>query len=208
MITRASAGRTALQRHAAFLQAIDEALRHCQRLHESCSTITGVCPRRDRRHARVDVADHDRREAEDISSHSISLGLAISARPIATICCCPPDRESLGWWRCSARTGTARKGAAATRGPGRPSSPPIKRFSSTEERAETAAALPAPARCRAPPLVAGPAADRAPSRITASGRAGEQHRRCISTTSLSRRHWPHQRHASPAATRNETPNSA
>src|SRR4051812_37549652 len=68
------------------------------------------------------------------SSTSKSLGADISARAMASICCCPPDIEPASWRRRSASTGKASKQKArlrliSVRASGR--NAPSSRFSST-----------------------------------------------------------------------------
>ena len=74
----------------------------------SCSTRITEAPRAvivgERR---VDVADHHRREAEADLVAEQQRGLDISARPIATICCWPPDSAVPGLVRRSARIGNS-----------------------------------------------------------------------------------------------------
>src|SRR6187401_773426 len=66
-----------------------------------------------------------------ISSHSSNLGLDINARPIAAICCWPPESAGAGRFRRSARTGNSSYTRANVHGPARRDWPPINRFSST-----------------------------------------------------------------------------
>ena len=77
-----------------------------------------------------------------ISSHSSSRGLDISARPIATICCWPPDSEVLGL---VAPLRQHREKLVDTRcsvhGPGRPSWPPMSEVLLDRERGKQPAAF-------------------------------------------------------------------
>ena len=80
------------QRHASFLQAID-AVGDRER---PADVLLDDRPRRvpfvaNRGQRRVDVVDDDRREAEADLVAQQDRGLDISARPIATICCWPPE---------------------------------------------------------------------------------------------------------------------
>ena len=76
----------------------------------------------------------------DGSSSSSSRGLAISARPIASICCSPPDSRPARWARRSRRTREqlvdARSSRAARRRRRARAKPPARRFSSTVSRAK------------------------------------------------------------------------
>ena len=56
-----------------------------------------------------DPLDEDRREPSDGSSSSSSLGRAISARPIAHICCSPPDIVPAFWRSRSCKRGNRSK---------------------------------------------------------------------------------------------------
>ena len=66
----------------------------------------------------------------DGSSTSSSTGSLISARPMARLACCPPDRVPASARRLSARTGKLRIGALESAGPTRPVAPAAR------ERAE------------------------------------------------------------------------
>ena len=67
------------------------------------------------------------------SSHKSTEGLDISARPMATICCWPPESDVEGWCRRSARTGNKLKIRSMSQKP-LPfrACAPIIRFSSTD----------------------------------------------------------------------------
>ena len=64
-----------------------------------------------RRQRVVDLLDHDRRQAQATARRTAArCGLPISARPIATICCWPPDSAVAGLRALLARgSGTARR---------------------------------------------------------------------------------------------------
>ena len=83
--------------------------------HRSCRS------RHDRRHSGVDLADHDQARGRARARRTAAAsGLLISARPIATICCWPPDSAVAG---CAARSprgsGTARTAACSFQRPRR-----------------------------------------------------------------------------------------
>ena len=62
--------------------------------------------------------DDDRRDAEEGSSSSRSLGRDISARPIATICCWPPESWPAGCRAFSSQHGKQRVAAFDALGDG------------------------------------------------------------------------------------------
>ena len=74
----------------------------------------------------------------DGSSSSSSFGLAISARPMASICCSPPESSAPRWELRSSRTREqlvdARPGPAPWRALSLLPMPPARRFSSTVSR--------------------------------------------------------------------------
>ena len=69
------------------------------------------------------------------SSSSSSCGRAMSARAMATICCCPPDRLPAGAWRFSTRAGKRSYARSSSRavpaGSRRCTNAPRRRFFST-----------------------------------------------------------------------------
>ena len=121
------------ERDPAFLEAID-AVGDGQRLGDV------LLDDDDRRARSLDARAAPRRcrrmtigaRPSEISSHSRRRGFDISARPIATICCCPPDSAVRGTVRRSLEDGKELVDGVEIPGPGalRPSAP-IGRFSST-----------------------------------------------------------------------------
>ena len=84
--------RAPCERHAALHASNRRGRRPASACTMSCSTTTTPCPRALIVGKRgVDVADHDGARPRLISSQSRRRGLDISARPIATICCWPPE---------------------------------------------------------------------------------------------------------------------
>src|SRR5262245_56500464 len=143
-----------------------------------------------------------------ISSHRRSFGLAIRARPIATICCWPPESDVLGSARRSASTGNRSKTRASVHGPGRPSWPPMTRFSSTlsdgnRRRPSGTSAMP-----RATRACAGMSPTGAPSNTTASRRESMRPAMDCSSVLFPAPLAPITATTSPRATAMVTPNNA
>ena len=143
-----------------------------------------------------------------ISSHSNSFGFDISARPIATICCWPPDSAVLGSLRRSASTGNSSKTRRSDHGPARLSWPPISKFSSTLSDGNSPLPSGTSAMPRAATACAGSPPIGAPSNTIASGRERNTPAMLLSSVLLPAPLAPITATASPGATCIDTPNSA
>src|SRR2546428_10567832 len=100
-----------------------------------CSTSINVYPARfiSPSLSKISVTNFGESPSEGSSSR-IRRGAVMSARPIASICCSPPDSVPAFWRRRSKRTGNSsytRASAAATRAGSATVYAPISRFSST-----------------------------------------------------------------------------
>ena len=113
-----------------------------------------------------------------ISSQSSSRGLDISARPMATICCWPPDSDGAGWSRRSPSIGKQLVDALEIPRPAAAELAADQQIFLDASARETAAALPAPSRCRA-----------RPSRAPARRRSARRRSGSLSARRASCRRW-------------------
>ncbi len=148
----------------------------------SCSTTSTVVPwpRRSRAGPRRAAGRRAGARPSETSSSSSSRGLAISARPMASICCSPPDRWVPGWSRALGQDREQLAGPRPTvQRPGRSAiRAPTCRFSSTVRlgkirRPSGTSAMPRPTRA-----VGGTPAERPPvearrCRSRGAGRPGD-----------------------------------